>query len=199
MARRCTRAWLRSEERRLQQRAERRGRLDGWLPYQVAIRTEFKGSAHGVINKTYSVTHLTVTEASRRYSPAAVIAVERDVIRGVPAEISTSYAERGNLSIRTGCKRFARLSLGFSKRLENHCAAVDLYVAHYNLCRPHESLTPDAANQTTPAMAIGITDHVWSIGELIDAALATQPVNPVVPAPERRRRFRVIEGGKSNQ
>jgi hypothetical protein len=77
-----------------------------------------------------------------------------------------------------------------SKKLENHAAAVALYVAHYNFCRIHETL------QTTPAIALGITDHVWSIGELIDAALATQPITPTTTAPDRRRRFRVIEGGK---
>jgi hypothetical protein len=73
---------------------------------------------------------------------------------------------------------------------------VSLYVAHYNICRVHEGLTPDARHQTTPAMALGVTDHVWSIGELIDAALATQPTDPVVTAPDRRKRFRVIEGGR---
>lgn len=93
-------------------------------------------------------------------------------------------------------RRFTRLTNGFSKKLENHAAAVSLYVAHYNLCRVHESLTPNSRQQTTPAMAIGIADRVWSIGDLIDAALATQPIDPVVTAPERRRQFRVIEGGK---
>src|SRR5712691_13009025 len=63
---------------------------DGFHPYKPAIRTEFKNSAHGIINKTYSVTHLAVKEASRRYSPAAVIAVAREVGQGMPVEISTS-------------------------------------------------------------------------------------------------------------
>jgi hypothetical protein len=94
------------------------------------------------------------------------------------------------------CKRFARLSNGFSKRVENHAAAVSLYVAHYNWCRVHESLTPNARHQNTPAMALGITDHVWSIGELVDAALAVVPREPTETAPDRRRRFRVIEGGR---
>ena len=135
------------------------------LPYQNAIRDAFGNRvAHGVINKTYSVTHLAVKEASRRYSPAQVVAVARDVISGVPTEISTSYVERSNLTLRMSSKRFARLSNGFSKRLENHCAAVSLYVAHYNLCRVHESL------RSTPAMALGIADRVWAIGDLLDAA-----------------------------
>jgi len=164
---------------------------DGFKPYQNSIRAEFGNRiAHGVINKTYSVVNLGVTEASRRYSPAQVIAVERDVISGVPAEISTSYVERSNLSIRMGCRRLTRLTNGFSKKLENHCAAVSLYVAHYNLCRIHESL------RSTPAMAIGIADQVWTIGDLLDAALATQPITPTTTAPDRRKLFRVIDGGK---
>lgn len=165
---------------------------DGFKPYQNAIRAEFGNRiAHGVINKTYSVTHLAVKDAARRYSPAQVVAVEREVVSGIPAEISTSYVERSNLSIRMGIKRFARLSNGFSKRLENHCAAVSLYVAHYNLCRIHESL------RQTPAMALGVADRVWTIADLIEAALATQPITPPTTAPERRKRFRVIDGGAS--
>jgi hypothetical protein len=68
-----------------------------------------------------------------------------------------------------GSRRFTRLSNGFSKKLANHVAAVSLYVAHFNLCRVHEAL------RATPAMAMGITDHIWPIGELIDAATA-EPV-----------------------
>ncbi len=77
---------------------------------------------------------------------------------------------------------------GFSKKLENHCAAVSLYVSHYNLCRVHETL------RMTPAMALGVTDHIWEIGELVEAAL-----EGVVPEPpgERHGRFRVIDGGLS--
>ena len=86
-------------------------------------------------------------------------------------------------------RRFTRLTNGFSKKLDNHCAAVSLYVAHYNLCRVHESL------RTTPAVQLGITDRVWSLGDLIDAALAVATPDPTETAPERRRKFRVIEGG----
>ena len=89
-----------------------------------------------------------------------------------------------------GSKRFARLSNGFSKKIDCHLAAVSLYVAFYNLCRTHEAL------RMTPAMALGITDRVWTIGNLLDAALAKVPVEPETTAPQRRRRFRVIEGGK---
>jgi hypothetical protein len=89
-----------------------------------------------------------------------------------------------------GSKRFARLSNGFSKRLECHLAAVALHVAFYNLCRVHESL------RSTPAMALGIADRVWTIGNLLDAALVAVPPLPTPTAPDRRRQFRVIEGDK---
>jgi IS1 family transposase len=162
---------------------------DGYLPYLPAIRDAFRNSAHGIVTKTYSVVDLR-KDAAHRYSPAEVIAVARDVVNGVPAEISTSYVERSHLSLRMSCRRFGRLTNAFSKTLPNHTAAVALYVAHYNLCRIHESL------RTTPAMALGIADRVWAIGELIDAALATQPITPTTTAPDRRRRFVVIKGGK---
>jgi IS1 family transposase len=101
-------------------------------------------ASHGVIVKTYSVTNLAVKDAARRYSPAEVIAVEREEVSGIPAHISTSYVERQNLTLRMTQKRFARLTNGFSKKLTDYAAAVCLYVAHYHLCRVHESL------RTTP-------------------------------------------------
>jgi hypothetical protein len=143
-----------------------------------------------VIVKTYSVTHL-AKDAVTLYSLAAVVAVSREVVSGDPEQyVSTSYVERQNLSLRMGSRRFTRITNGFSKKLDNHAAAVALYVAHYNLVRHHEAL------RTTPAKALGVVDRAWTIGNLIDAALATQPINPVVTAPDRRKRFTVIQGGK---
>lgn len=162
---------------------------DGYHPYKNAIRDAFGPRvAHGVVHKTYSVTHLNVNEASRRYSPAQVVAVEYDAVSGVPAHISTSYAERQNLSLRMASKRFARLSNGFSKKIDCHLAAVSLYVAFYNLCRTHEAL------KQTPAMALGIADHVWSVAELIEAALKAVPPLPTPTPAQRRKSFRVIQG-----
>jgi len=68
---------------------------------------------------------------------------------------------------------------------------VSLYVAHYNLCRVHEAL------RSTPAMALGLTDRAWSLGDLINAALAVATPDPTETAPEKRRKFRVIQGGVS--
>jgi hypothetical protein len=69
--------------------------------------------------------------------------------------------ERFNLSSRMQMRRFTRLTNGFSKKLENHQAAVGLWIAFYNLCRVHETL------RCTPAMALGVTDHIWTIAELV--------------------------------
>jgi hypothetical protein len=75
-----------------------------------------------VIEKTFSVTHLNMTQAQHRYSPASVIAVAREVTYGMPEQISTSYVERSHLTLRQSCKRFVRLGTGFSKKLDNHAA-----------------------------------------------------------------------------
>jgi IS1 family transposase len=160
---------------------------DAWASYPEAIEAAFGATCTYVqVIKTYSITHLAVNEAARRYSPAEVVAVDRHAVVGMPLHISTSYAERANLSLRMASRRFTRLTNAFSKKLENHAAAVALYVAHYNLCRVHEAL------RITPAMAVGVTDHIWTIGELVDACLANAPIDR-----RRRRRFRVIPGGLS--
>ena len=87
--------------------------------------------------------------------------MSREAVAGVPAEISTSYVERSNLTVRMASRRFTRLTNGFSKKLENHAAAVSLFVCcALQFCRVHEALTPDMRHQNTPAMALGITDHV---------------------------------------
>jgi hypothetical protein len=140
----------------------------------------------GTIEKHYAVETAAV-EAARRYSPAAVVSVTTTDVVGLPSRISTSYIERQNLTLRMQQRRFTRLTNAFSKKLENHVAAVALYVAHYNFCRVHETL------RVTPAMQLGVTEHIWTIGELVDAAL-----EGVLPAPCGRRygRFTVIDGGR---
>jgi hypothetical protein len=104
-------------------------------------------------------------EAKRRYSPAQVVSVSTAKVIGNPRHISTSYVERQNLTLRMTQRRFTRLTSGFSKKLENHCAAASLYVAHYNVCRVHRAL------RVTPAMQVGVTSHIWTIRELVEASL----------------------------
>jgi len=159
---------------------------DGYGPYIDAIAEAFAdGVDFAQLVKNYSAEHS--VQAARRYSPAQVVRVDRQVIHGNPdhRHISTSFVERQNLTLRTQQRRFTRLSSGFSKKLENHCAAVSLYVAHYNLCRVHETI------RMTPAMSLGVTDHIWTIGELID-----QVGRPDL-APKSQKPFSVIQGGKT--
>jgi len=102
-------------------------------------------------------------EAEKRYSPARIIGVQAAMITGQPnpKHISTSYIERQNLTMRMSMRRFTRLTNGFSKKVENHIAAIALHYMHYNFCRIHQSL------RVTPAMEAGVSDRVWSVEELI--------------------------------
>lgn len=129
-------------------------------------------------------------EAAVRYSPGAIVSVSQQVVAGNPnpRRVSTSYVERTNLTVRMSQRRFTRLTNGFSKKLENHQAAVALFVMHYNFCRVHETI------RMTPAMALGVADHIWTVGELVTAALGEkEPYSPY----RKGGPFRVIEGGKS--
>lgn len=98
-----------------------------------------------------------------RYSPAACLGTQKHAITGCPDEkhVSTSYVERANLTIRMSLRRFTRLTNAFSKKVENHTAALGLFHAHYNFCRIHRSL------RITPAMAAGVTGRVWEIADLV--------------------------------
>jgi hypothetical protein len=79
----------------------------------------------------------------------------------VSPDLSTSFVERQNLTMRMQMRRFTRLTNGFSKKIENHAHAVALHYMHYNFCRVHQTL------RITPAMEAGITDHVWNLDELV--------------------------------
>src|SRR5439155_9468626 len=100
----------------------------------------------------------------RRFSPPVVLAEEVQIINGDPDpdKISTSYVERQNLTMRMGMRRFTRLTNGFSKKVENHAAMVTVHFMYYNFGRVHSSLP----KLTTPAMAAGISDHVWTCDEI---------------------------------
>src|SRR5206468_12697195 len=108
-------------------------------------------------------------EPQRRYSPAKCTGIEVRPVYGEPdpAHISTSYIERQNLTMRMGMRRFTRLTNAFSKKVENLGAAVSLHFMHYNFARPPSSL----GKLTTPAMAAGISDHVWT-AEVIESVHA---------------------------
>jgi hypothetical protein len=133
---------------------------DGFIPYKTAIPDTFGDRVDfAQLIKIYRA----VPEGERRYSPAEVESVEVVPVCGNPdpERICTSMVERSNLSLRMGVRRFTRLTNGFSKKFENHWAAVLLWYAYYNFCRIHKTL------RVTPAMESGITDHVWTIAELL--------------------------------
>jgi IS1 family transposase len=98
-----------------------------------------------------------------RYSPAECIGCREQAITGRPdpKHISTSYVERQNLTMRMSMRRFTRLTNAFSKKVENHAWMLALHYMHYNFCRVHKTL------RTTPAMESGITDHVWTIEQML--------------------------------
>jgi len=161
---------------------------DRWGAYPEAIEDAFGlDVTYGEIEKHCGVQGSRAVEAARRYSLAQVVGVSKRRVIGYPKQISTSYIERQNLALRMQQRRFTRLTNAFSKKRENHEAAVALYVCWFNLCRVHETL------RVTPAMQLGVADHIWSIGELVDAALNCVTLEP---AGRKVGSFRVIDGGR---
>lgn len=181
---------------------------DGFGAYTQTIPDAFGDQVDfAQLIKTFQ--SVTGNSAAVRYSPGAIRGIETKVVCGKPDEkkISTSYVERFNLSTRMHMRRFTRLTNGFSKKPRNHAAACGLHVAFYNLCRTNEAV------RCTPAMALGVTDHVWTIAELVEAALAAPEVPPVYTPPQaplfkgmtvskakksggRRTSLQLIKGGK---
>jgi IS1 family transposase len=141
---------------------------DGHKPYLLAVADAFGPSNidFAQLVKFYGE----VPAGAGRYSPPACIGAEMVPRMGNPDmdHVSTSYVERQNLTMRMGMRRFTRLTNAFSKKCENLEHAVSLHFMHYNFCRVHQTL------RVTPAMAAGLTDHVWELGELI--ALMPKPV-----------------------
>jgi IS1 family transposase len=132
---------------------------DGHKVYLDAVENAF-GSAidYSMLVKIYGHD----PEPDTRYSPAECIGCQTVAITGRPNPryISTSHVERQNLTMRMGMRRFTRLTNAFSKKIENHVAAVALHYLYYNFCRIHKTL------RVTPAMEAGIADHVWGVEEI---------------------------------
>src|SRR6267143_449540 len=127
---------------------------DGFAPYRSAITTTIHDRCDfAQLIKVYRAP----SDGEARYSPAEVASVEVVPVMGRPdpERICTSIVERSNLSVRMSTRRFTRLTNAFSKKFENHWAAVALWFTFYNFCRVHKSI------RVTPAMAANITDHVW--------------------------------------
>lgn len=103
-------------------------------------------------------------EGQKRYSPAKIKEIALKVVTGNPdrKEISTSYVERQNLTMRMSMRRFTRLTNAFSKKVENHIHAISLHFMYYNFCRIHKTL------KVTPAMEAKVTDRLWDIEDILD-------------------------------
>ncbi len=133
---------------------------DGHRVYLTAVEDAFAGDIdYAMLVKTYES-----TQEETRYSPAKCTGSEKTRITGNPdpKNISTSYVERQNLTMRMSMRRFTRLTNGFSKKVENHAYHLALYYMYYNFCRVHKTL------RVTPAMEAKITDHIWTIEEIVN-------------------------------
>jgi IS1 family transposase len=133
---------------------------DGWQAYPRAVDMFLDGKVdYGILVKHYRQEKGELG----RYSPPKVIGTEHYCCKGTPDinRLCTSHVERSNLTIRMQTRRMTRLTNAFSKKWENHGAALAIHFAVYNFCRKHGTL------KMTPAMAAGLTNHVWSIDELL--------------------------------
>jgi hypothetical protein len=111
--------------------------------------------------------------SERRYSPPTCIGAVPNAVYGDPdpKHISTSFAERSNLNMRMGMRRFTRLTNAFSKKVENHAYAVAIYFMHYNFVRIHQTL------KISPAMAAGVTDKLWEMSDMVKVLEDWEPAN----------------------
>lgn len=150
---------------------------DGYRPYLEAVEHMFGGEIdYAQLIKTYGPTE----EGERRYSPPAFVSCRQFLVSGNPdpKHISTSFAERNNLTMRMHMRRFTRLTNAFSKKVENHAHAVALHFMYYNFCKLHK------AHRLTPAMAAGVTDKLWEVDDIVAI------MDEMAPEPERPKRYK---------
>ena len=143
---------------------------DGHKPYLSAVEDAFGADIdHAMLVKIYG------NDASeeKRYSPAVCTGCKKNTVTGEPDEkyVSTSYVERQNLTMRMSMRRFTRLTNAFSKKLENHMAALALYFMYYNFVRIHQTL------RVSPAMGAGVTGKLWSVNDIVALVEAAEKSN----------------------
>jgi IS1 family transposase len=137
---------------------------DGHRAYLAAVEGAFgAGIDYAMLIKLYGTDESGAAD-ERRYSPAKCVGCERGKISGNPDSrfISTSFIERQNLTMRMSMRRFTRLTNAFSKKIENLEHAVNLHYMYYNFARVHQTL------RVTPAMEAGISNHIWSLEEIVN-------------------------------
>src|SRR6266540_890869 len=134
--------------------------MDGFKVYLEAVESAFNEEIdYAMLQKVYGADQ----QAEKRYSPAKILSSTTEVIKGTlnPKHISTSYVERQNWTVRTTMRRYTRLSNGFSRKLENHEAAVALNYFAYNFIKIHRTL------RVTPAMAANVTDRLFDVSDIV--------------------------------
>ena len=154
---------------------------DGHKAYLEAVEGAFGGDVdYAQLVKLYGSTEGQGSE--KRYSPAKCTGIRKRKVEGSPdpADVSTSYVERQNLTMRMSMRRFTRLTNAFSKKIENHAHAVALHFMFYNFCRIHSTL------KITPAMAAGVTEHLWEICDIVELIEKAEP-KPGPRGPYKRR------------
>jgi IS1 family transposase len=137
---------------------------DGHKMYLWAVEDAFGSEVdYAMLVKLYGKE----IKSETRYSPTKCIGATPTIIKGEPDPklISTSFVERQNLTMRMSMRRFTRLTNAFSKKIENLEYAVALHFMYYNFARPHKRLANPYPR--TPAMAIGISNHIWTIKEIV--------------------------------
>ena len=133
---------------------------DGHRPYLEAVESAFGEDVDlAQLVKVYG----SDPETEKRYSPAKCLGCNAKTVTGGPnpKHVSTSYVERQNLTMRMSMRRFTRLTNAFSKKVDNHAAAVALYFMYYNFVRIHKTL------RTSPAQAAGVTEKLWEIEDIV--------------------------------
>ena len=165
----CGSWFMKDVARRLSNRVQLTS--DGHKAYLDAVDAGFAGDVdYAMLIKIYGEPSHS-REASRRYSPADCVGTRTDTITGNPdpKHISTSYAERANLTMRMHMRRFTRLTNAFSKKIENHAHSMALFTTYYNFVRIHKTL------RVTPAMAAGVTDKLWEVSDIVALLEAIEP------------------------
>jgi IS1 family transposase len=155
---------------------------DGHSPYLQAVEGAFGADVDfAQLVKIYGTPEGSTTQ-ERRYSPGECCGTRRRAVEGNPdmAHVSTSYVERSNLTMRMHMRRFTRLTNGFSKKVENHAYAVALHMMYYNFVRIHGKL------RMSPAMAAGVSDRLWEIGDIVALVEKAESRLPTVRGPYKK-------------
>lgn len=173
--------FMRELASRLRQRVQLT--TDGNKVYLLAVDGAFGGEVdYAMLVKLYG-SDANPRKPEQRYSPSVCIDAVPHRVSGDPDPdyISTSHVERLNLTMRMSMRRYTRLTNAFSKKIENHAAAVSLHFMHYNFCRVHQTLG------TTPAVAAGVADHAWNIDEIIALLDLSERAVPMKRGPYKKR------------